>query len=276
MVSRFRTSACLGLLLLMSSLSIFGSGNPTYLLVKPTTETVQAIRYQSGTLPTGPWIEMDMSIPTLVLQEFDSLHDRLYIQQSEDKLSWSSSYEYRYDPATEAWTIHSGETRNPSLIDSLDIKLYGLYPVFKSTTCYSHVLGAALKMNFSLDNQNRLFGYGEIAYSKGPSNTDWVESMQAVNMSVGIGYGFDVADKLQVIPELGYGLVLHLLDADFDEDGTSTAETFLDQQVRFSLNLGYALTETYELIVAPLGVLFFEKGSVGTLFGLHTGLRFNF
>ncbi|HCJ94487.1 MAG TPA: hypothetical protein DHV69_04550, partial [Sphaerochaeta sp.] len=126
---------------------------------------------------------MDMSIPTLVLQEFDSLHDRLYIQQSEDKLSWSSSYEYRYDPATEAWTIHSGETRNPSLIDSLDIKLYGLYPVFKSTTCYSHVLGAALKMNFSLDNQNRLFGYGEIAYSKGPSNTDWVESMQAVNMS---------------------------------------------------------------------------------------------
>ena len=55
-----------------------------------------------------------------------------------------------------------------------------------------------------------------------------------------------------------------------------TLEVFADQQVRFSLNLCVALGDKYELFVAPLGVLFFEDGDIGTMFGCQAGLRFNF
>lgn len=249
---------------------------PIRVLIKPTSERIQAIRYQTGAGATGTWIEIDASNPVLVLEAFDSNQDKLFVQQSQDKLFWSGSYEYQYNPLVKTWTVSPSESGKPSLVESLDLKLYNLYPLSKSSTYYAYVIGAGLKMNIALNAQNHFAGYAEVAYSKGPSKCDWVDSMQAVNMSVGMGYRFGLTDKLQVTPELGYGVVLHLLNADFDEDGTKSFETFIDQQVRLSLNLSYTLSENYTLIVAPLGVVFFEKGNIGTLLGIQTGLRFNF
>jgi len=278
MVFRIRTTACTILLILLSvsTMTVFASNIPLRVVVKPTSLLVQAIRYQTGTKSEGPWIEMDASSPIVVLESFDNSQDKLFVQESEDLQNWSTCYEYRYNPSANVWAFAPSEAKKTSMVDSLDLKLYGLYPVGECSTYYAYVLGAGLKMNVALDKQKALTGYGEVAYSSGPSKTDWVDVMQAVNLSIGIGYRFDPTEKLQITPELGYGLILHLLQADFDQDGTKTFEAFIDQQVRLSLNLSYALNDTYRLIVAPLGVLFFEKDSIAALLGFQAGLRFNF
>jgi len=278
MVFRIRTTACTILLLLLSvsTVAVFASNTPLRVVVKPTSVFVQAIRYQTGTKSEGAWIEMDASSPVVVLESFDSSQDKLFVQESEDFQNWSICYEYQYNPSAHVWAYAPIEVKKPRMVESVDLKLYNIYPIGECSTYYTYVFGAGLKMNVALNEQKTLAGYGEVAYSRGPSKTDWVDFMQAVNLSIGIGYRFDATERLQITPELGYGLILHLLQADFDQDGTKTFEAFIDQQVRLSLNLSYALTDTYRLIVAPLGVLFFEQDCIATLLGFQAGLRFNF
>ncbi len=100
--------------------------------------------------------------------------------------------------------------------------------------------------------------------------------MQAINLSAGIGYRIPLGSRLKVSPELGYGVLFHLLDADFNGDGQNNLEVFIDQQIRLSLNLSIAVGDTVELFFAPLGVVFFEDGDVGTMFGGQSGIRIHF
>ncbi len=255
---------------------IFAAGNPVSIQIKQADETVRTFRYQTGVQPGDSWIAVDSTSPVLVLEGFDSSKDVLYIQQSEDLVTWSDSYEYRYNPTANTWDVSLAAAKKASLVDSVDVKLYGLFPYGKSEICYSYVLGAGLKMNVTLDKEEKLIGYCEFSYSRGPSKTDWADFMQAIGMSVGMGYRIPLGSSIQVSPELGYGVLFHLLIADFDMDGVHSLEVFTDQQVRFSLNLSYALDSTYEIFGAPLGVLFFEDGAIGTMFGFQSGLRLNF
>jgi hypothetical protein len=213
---------------------------------------------------------------SILLEAFDVTQDRLFVQQSQDTSSWSEVHTYQYDPVSEDWMLCAEPIDTRVILDSVDVKFYGLLPVGRSSTFYSHMLGAAVKMNIAMDTRQDLIGYGQIAYSIGPSKSDWVDTLQALNLSLGMGYRFELTDRLQFAPELGYGLVLHLLHADFDEDGSETLETFIDQQVRLSAALSFDLTDTYTLIIAPVGVMFFEKDTIGMLLGFQSGLRFNF
>ncbi len=265
-----------GVLILLCAAKIFASGDPISIQITPMTESVKTVRYQTGIEPKNSWTVLGIPAPVLALEEFDSSKDVLYIQQSEDALTWSDSYEYRYDPAAKAWEISQKSLKGTSSIDSLDVKLYGLYPYGSSTVCYSHLLGAGLKMNVALNPDNSLIGYSEFAYSRGPSESDWVEVMQSIDLSAGLGYRIPLGSRAQISSELGYGVLIHLLDADFDEDGTNTLEVFIDQQVRVSLNLSIAMGDTTELFFGPLGVLFFEDGNIGTMVGGQSGIRIHF
>ena len=253
-----------------------GLNKTLYIQIKPTSETIRTFRYQTNPQMSEVWTQSDISNPVLALEDFNASKDMLYVQQSKDNIRWSDTYTYRYDANANAWSVFFASAEKTGLIDSLDVKLYGLYPLGKSVTYYSYVLGAGLKLNFSLGNQEKLIAYGEAAYSSGPSATDWVDTMQAIHASVGMGYRISLSDKVKLTPEIGYGVLFHLLDADLDQDGVNTLEVYADQQVRLSVNLSYALGSRYELFLSPLGVLFFENGHIGTMFGCQSGLRFNF
>ena len=276
MVLGFKKSVCIGLLLVTSAAFVFASVNPISILIKPAAETVKAFRYQTGIEPGNSWIEVDIPCPSLVLDGFDSSKDVLYIQQSGDLLTWSDVYEYRYNPTANTWEVSLATPKKTSLVDSVDVKIYGLLPYGRSTTCYSHVLGAGLRANFTLGRDEGFIGYSEITYSRGPSESDWADSMQAVGVSVGMGYRIPLGSKAGISPELGYGVLFHLLNADLDQDGENSLELFIDQQVRLSLNLSYQFGNGYEMFLAPLGVLFFQNGDIGTMFGIQSGIRIKF
>ncbi|MDD3457687.1 MAG: hypothetical protein PHF04_12175, partial [Sphaerochaeta sp.] len=105
MTVKVRTVACTALLLLFSGISVFASNTPLRLLIKPVSDRVQSIRFQTGAEETDRWALVPASNPLLVLEAFDSSKDRLFVQQSLDKQSWSSSYEYQYDSSTKSWKI---------------------------------------------------------------------------------------------------------------------------------------------------------------------------
>ena len=262
MVLNVRTATCTALLLLLSTLSVFASPVPVRIMIKPASEQVAAIRYQSGTKAKGPWKEVDADHPILSLEAFDSTQEVLFVQQKEPGRDWSRSYEYRYDELTNSWDVTLPAIKKPLFIDSMELKPYALFPTSSSSTLYSSVIGGALKLNLSVDEQKPLYGYVEGAYSRGPSKSDWVDVMQAVNISAGFGYRIRLGKLVELAPELGYGLVLHLLEGDLDQDGTDSLEVFVDQQVRLALNFNYTFCDAHEFFVAPLGVLLFEKSRI--------------
>lgn len=276
MISRVRTLACTAILFFVSALSVFASSDSLRVVVTPVSNQVVAIRYQTGTKEKGTWKEVEAKHPTLLLEAFNSERDILFVQQKETNKNWSRSYTYRYNTQTNSWEVTLPTVKKPLFIDSMDIRPYALFPTGPSSVLYSYVTGAALKLNFSLDARDPLYGYGEIGYSQGPSKSDWVDSMQAINVSAGMGHRMNLGKHFEFAPELGYGLIIHVLYGDLDQDGTKAYETFIDQQVRLSLNFSFAPTESYELFVAPVGVLFFEKAKVAAFSGFQAGMRFNF
>lgn len=271
-----RTAACTALLLLVSTLSVFASASPLGIVIKPSSEQVQAIRYQTGNSEQGPWLKADPANPVLELNAFDIAKDKLFVQQSEDLKQWTDSYIYQYNQKTDTWDVSLPKAKQSLGLESMDAKLYGLLPIGSCSSSYSYAVGAALKLNLSFDDEAPVYGFIETAYSMGPSNSDWVDTMQAVNASIGLGYRFTVNQNMQLIPELGYGVALHLLHGDFDQDGTASLKAFADQQLRFSLNLSYALPTGHQLLIGPVAVVLFEQSGVACLAGLQTGLRFNF
>jgi hypothetical protein len=245
-------------------------------MVSPVSDKVVAIRYQTGKKEKGTWKDVDTANPIVVLETFDTDLDTLFVQQKEADKKWSDSYKYRYDYRLDSWEVTPPVARKPLFIDSMEIKPYALFPTSTCSTLYSSLIGGAVKLNLSVDEHKPLYGYVEGAYSRGPSKSDWVDVMQAVNISAGFGYRVRLGKGLEIAPEAGYGMVLHLLDGDLDQDGTDSLEAFVDQQVRLSLHVNFTFVDAHEFFIAPLGVLLFEKERVAALYGFQAGMRFNF
>ncbi len=238
--------------------------------INSSGESNLQIRYQSGTIPTMSWKMADSSA-SLSIEGFDSGKEFLFVQQADEKKEWSDTYTYRYDYFQGSWSLVVPEQRTKRISNaSLDVKAYGLLPADRCSDFYSFLLGGGIQANISL---GKWIGYTGLTYSKGPPKSSWVKSQQAVAMAVGMGYSIPLSEKFELIPEVGYGVIFHLLDADFDKDGTYTLEFFADQQVRLALYLTYAVNARNKLFIAPLGVLFFEKEDFGIMYGCQAGLR---
>ena len=276
MIFRVRPLACTAVLLFVSALSLFAASASIRVEVTPASDQIVAIRYQAGLDENGTWTELKTDHPSFLLEDFDSELDTLFVQLKEASKDWSSTAKYRYNPRTSSWVEMLPSDKKAVFIESMDFRPYALFPAGSNSTFYSLVTGISLKLNLCIDRQNPWYGYVEAGYSAGPSKSDWVESMQAINISPGAGFRIKVGDNLEFAPELGYGLIIHLLYGDLDHDGTKTYSAFVDQQFRLSLNLSLSLAESYELLAAPVGVLFFENAKAAASFGFQAGVRFKF
>ncbi len=237
--------------------------------IKASDGSVRQIRYQYGSEPDGSWQTATSSI---AVEGFDSREELLFVQQAVTEDSWSGTYTYRYDYINGSWSLLPPEKpeRQPSHGRSFDVKGYGLLPAGRSSNFYSYLLGGGIQMNGPL---GKVLGHTALTFSKGPAKSAWVKSQQSLGLSLGMADPIRLSDKVDIIPELGYGVIFHFLEADFDKDGTYSLEFFVDQQVRFSLYLTYALNAGQKLFIAPLAVAFFEKNDFGFMYGCQAGLR---
>ena len=239
------------------------------------------IRYQYGKQPGQEWKTADSSLP-LIIETFDSGKEFLFVQQAlknqEDTTKgivnqeeWSDTYTYQYDYLLGRWSLFVPKQEAKRISNtSLDVKGHALLPTGSSSDFYSYLLGGGIQANVSL---GKLLGYTGITFSKGPPKSAWVKSQQDVSVALGMGYVISLSKKVELTPEIGYGAIFNLLEADFDKDGTYSFEFFVDQQVRLALYLTYAFNERYKLFIAPLGVAFFEKNDFGIMYGCQGGIR---
>ncbi|MBI9094269.1 MAG: hypothetical protein JEY71_05250 [Sphaerochaeta sp.] len=270
MSKKVRILVCFGFFLVSMSYA-FASEQSVSILIRPASETIQEIHYQVGPMPDKPWQSAPPSGTTLVLKDFESETEFLFLQQAVAEDTWSDTYAYQYDYLQGRWSLFVPKQELKQISNtSLDVKGYGLLPTGCSSDFYSYLLGGGVQANISL---GKLLGYTGLTFSKGPPKNAWVKSQQDVALAIGMGYPIPLSEKVEFIPEVGYGVIFHLLDADFDKDGTYKLEFFIDQQVRLALYVTYALNERYKLFLAPLGVLFFEKDDFGIMYGCQAGLR---
>lgn len=324
--------------------------------IQATNKIEPIFRYQHGTEPNKPWKIIDASGLVLAIEEFDSAKEFLFVQQSYVDDRWSETYVYQYDKEDNSWNLatyppedhlwfdtkpassvveqfdhdyrsepeslleavdtsgsalvivpftsepeilfvqQAEETKklNPPhiypedqllkkvipqkektklpLLRSFDLKAYTLFPFGTCSTSYSYLIGGGVQANISL---GKYLWYAGLTFSKGPPKNNWVKSQQAFSLAIGFGHPHPLSEKMTLIPEFGYGVIFHLFEGDFDNNGINSLKLFIDQQVRFALYLTYAINERKTLFIAPLGVLFFEKEHVGIMYGCQAGIRFS-
>lgn len=247
------------------------SNDDIWFRIQPASDPVQMVKYQDGAESDKLWQTADTSGAPLVIELFDSEKELLFVQQMNDKDEWGQAYADQYDNLKQSGSfLPPKQDDKPSLIESFDVKAYGLIPTGFSSKCYSYLAGVGIQANIPL---GKFLGYTGLTFSKGPPKSDSVKSQQALALSMGIGYSIPLSKKMALIPEVGYGFIFHLLEVDFDNDGIYEPDMFIDQQVRLALYLTYALNERYKLFIAPFGVLFFEKEDFGIMYGCQVGLR---
>lgn len=253
------------------SAAAFPPKGPVRIRIRPADTEIQMLRYQYGTDPDQGWQIVDDST-SLAIEQFDSGKEFLFLQQADEKKEWGSTYAYRYDYLQQAWSLvpPKVETKRPANLPSFDVKAFGLLPIGRCENLYTYVAGGAIQVNGPV---GKVLGHTGLSYRTGPPKSVWVNSHHSIGLSIGLADVFQVSERVEVIPELGYGVVLHFLEADFDMDGTYSFEFFINQQVRFSLYLTYALNEKYKLFFAPMGVAQFETNAVGFMYGCQAGLR---
>lgn len=111
MAKRIRSWVCIVLLLVVSISPVLAAIPPVSIQIRTASETVQAIRYQTGRFPEKPWKNVPRFGYPLVLEGFDSDTEYLFVQQSESNDAWGILRAYQYDRKENVWSLTSFPTK---------------------------------------------------------------------------------------------------------------------------------------------------------------------
>ena len=119
----------------------------------------------------------------------------------------------------------------------------------------------------------RLLFIAVLAASDAASSNSWMDRFLILDANVGIGYRIPLMHRLSLVSSLTYGILAHTGNADFDGDGTAGRQWYVDQQLRGALRLELVLADRVSLVLKPEAAVFFERGTVGVLYGIGAGLQ---
>jgi hypothetical protein len=238
--------------------------------IVPRSSTVTRFRYQLGPPLAGGWIELDASDARMGFDAATDAQQVLYLQQASGDGGWSDSFQYRYEAKAGSYAAIPAVR-----LDSVDTGATLLWPQGECAMLYELAAGASLQANLSLRDHQRVSLAGGLSYSCGESSTDWVESFHLVGLGAGVGYRIPLGERLEIVAEVGYGLMTHLAYGDLSGTGSPVLASYFDQQAWAALRLVCDINARLGLYLAPTGTLFFERGEMGAMVGVQTGLRIN-
>lgn len=272
MIFRIRTAVCTIFLLLLSCAALFAASNLLSLKVRSTDDRIQAFRCQQGPEAESLWKELEGAAPTMSLEAFDYVQDKLFIQQSEDSVSWSETYAYHYDAATDVWRLASHKTSE--LQRSITAYAVAMRTASPIVHLYETSYGAGVEfMQETPFLQNAVF-IADFSASGADSNNVFMDQFLILNGRFGLGYKIAVTKRLNLVPSFTYGVLAHTGNTDLDHDGNVERQWYFDQQVRGSLGFDFMLNNGMSMVVKPEVAAFFESNNVGFLYGITAGLKF--
>jgi len=156
---------------------------------------------------------------------------------------------------------------------SLDSYAQNLYPVGAYGDYVATGLGAGIQGNLEMPQLLGFIPFVGVDYSYGFPAASHIDRIQDIGFTAGAGYELPLSPKITMVPELGYGLLLHVAQGELDGEPDSTS-LYSDQVLRASLKGLYAIGDRLELYAAPTYMLFLESEAVGMQVGGQVGVRF--
>lgn len=158
-------------------------------------------------------------------------------------------------------------------VDSLDFGGTHVFPIETWAQFYSSGVGGHTQLNLGLSqHEGVLFGLA-LEYAYGISKTIWVNTFHDASFTLGVGYRFAVGHRLSLEPEVGWGMMFHVVDGDVDRDGTSSVGLYYDQYARAVVRLVLSLGERISIAAGPRFSAFLENDAQGFLIGYQAGAR---
>lgn len=229
-----------------------------------------SFRYQTGTIAGTEWVAVEQGKTLIELPWFDPT-SLLFVQQSKDGKDWGDVYRYQYDAETKVWRVLPSSSEPERSISPFVMLL-------RTTESLHHIYearyGGGVEYMQESPLHPQLMLVGDLAVSGASLNNIWIERFLILDASLGLGYRIPLMKHLNLVPSVMYGLLVHMGNADFTNDGSAKRQFYIDQQLRGSLSFEYALTERMCAVIRPEALVFFEANHIGMQYGIGAGLQF--
>lgn len=237
--------------------------------ISKADDSIIAFRYQVGVQPDGQWSYISADEAYITLPWFDS-DLTLFVQQTWDRLNYSDSYAYRYNQLTQTWAMVDKPKQS---IESYTIGLFATAAKTSSDIehLYQFSYGGGLQgaMSFPFNRRLMLLMQADAQYA--PSNNIWTDSFVIFGGTLGLGYRYQVAKSLQMVPAVSYGLLAHYCENTCS--GTPEKTWFIAQQASASLRFEFPLLQSMLAFAGLHATLMIEKEEFGLLYGTTAGIQ---
>jgi hypothetical protein len=237
--------------------------------ISKADDSIVAFRYQVGVQPDGQWSHISADEAYITLPWFDS-DLTLFVQQTWDRLNYSDSYAYRYNQSTQTWAMVDKPKQR---MESYTI---GLFTTAAKTSSeiehlyqFSYGGGSQGAMSFPFNRRLLLLMQADAQYA--PSNNIWTDSFVILGGTLGLGYRYQVAKNLQMVPAVSYGLLAHYSENTCS--GTPERTWFVAQQASASLRFEFPLLQSMLTFAGAHATLMIEQEEFGLLYGAAAGIQ---
>ena len=255
----------IAIILIFQFLPLKAQVSSTTIEIKPSKATYTTIRYQIDKEIPNRW-NVISDAKTLIPVTFEEGIPRiLFVQESEDGEHWSKSTQFICEEKTQLWE----PIREGLYLSSLDIHASYHIPIADTLSCYKMLIGGGAKINIGVGSNPHVSFVGAVDYHFGLSDTVWVNLFYDISTSFGVGYTIPITHSINIIPQLIYGPVIHIVDMNDGEED----RLYIDQMIKLSSQIVFQISQTLSITMSPYGAILVEKDEFGFLAGIQSGIR---
>lgn len=251
---------------------IFAETFPLYLDI--LKGSAQAFRYQVNGIDDASWFEVDGDERLIFFEAEDKAQDILYIQYTQDRVSWKNCAAVGYDLDTGHWRAlepgHLVQEVLPSEGKS-SLRVSGggsaLLPLGDLQDHYTNEYGITARISYSSDSASSFALFGEFGYGKADSKNILYTGFN--DMSAGVGSSFRTSyGPFQLSSEISGGAILHVPEY---REGYEGSETYIDEYGSIGIEAGMGISEDHEIFLRGRLFVFPEQERLGLLSGIQAG-----
>ena len=173
----------------------------------------------------------------------------------------------------------------------LDIAFSNYYPIPGTRLAdFSNAnFGGGLRLNFMLFGFKPLWVFASLLADANLTNSIRLDSIVDLNIAIGAGWRFKLAERLFLTPKISYGIMFHFAYGDYynapdiypgdPRAGTKNNHIFTDQYLHYEVELAVDISPASrnvecELFISPTFIHFIEQHRQGLELGYLLGVRF--
>ena len=172
--------------------------------------------------------------------------------------------------------VFAVEAQAPLMSKGVEVGFENSYPFGQYGEYVTSLVGGGARVYFESPSAPNLQPFAGLGYAYGLSKDTRIRSINDITVLVGAGYILPIFGSFSVVPELGYGIDVHIVTTDLLASGTATTTAYSDQYLQIKVKFGYRIQPSMSLFLSPTLDLFSEAGGqFGILSGAQLGFRFD-